>query len=97
MIPMIDGFLGGSRASQVIFSSAQMDMTCHKNITIFSMIIMISQDDLDHRLLPEIIHGGYDGPLFAECWKGHGLLGVQFRWSLTEVIFTSSLQQKQDA
>ena len=48
---------------------------------------MISQDDLDHRLLPEIIHGGYDGPLFDECWKGHGLLGVQFRWSLTQTIF----------
>ena len=26
----------------------------------------------DHRLLPEIIHRGYDGPLFDECWKGHG-------------------------
>ena len=61
------------------FVLLKMDMTCHKDITIFRMIIMISQDDLDHRLLPEIIHGGYDGPLSDECWKGHGLLGLQFR------------------
>ena len=75
------------------FVLLKMDMTCHKDITIFRMIIMISQDDLDHRLLPEIIHGGYDGPLSDECWKGHGLLGLQFRCFFPP----SSLQQKQDA